>query len=332
MRTTRLAPSPTGALHLGNARTFLVNWLLARQHGWRIILRVEDLDGPRLKAGADRQAVQDLRWIGLDWDEGPIYQSPRIGRYTDAIERLLSRRDAYPCVCSRREVELASSAPHAEDGASVYPGTCRGRYPSQAAAREAAGREPAIRFAVPAGVVGFDDQFAGPQRIDVATRLGDFVIAKSAGASAAGAQAAPWAPAYQLAVVIDDSDMHVTDVVRGDDLLDSTPRQILLYRALGLAEKLPRYYHLPLVVGTDGRRLAKRHGDTRLSFYRDRGVHPSRMLALLARWCGVETEAHAAEDTSPVLRQMLERFRLGSMPRQAIVFTNEDDAWLKRRS
>ena len=327
MRTTRLAPSPTGALHLGNARTFLVNWLLARQQGWRVILRVEDLDGPRIKTGADRLAIEDLRWLGVDWDEGPIYQSKRISRYTVAIEQLLSSGAAYPCVCSRREVERAASAPHAEDGASVYPGTCRARYPTLAAARDAAGREPAIRFAVPAGVVEFRDEFSGSHAVDVATRLGDFVIAKSAGSTGAG-NAEPWAPAYQVAVVVDDADMGVTDVVRGDDLLDSAPRQILLYHALGLAERVPRYYHLPLVVGPDGRRLAKRHGDTRLSYYQSAGVPPGRVLALLSRWCGVDPP-HNAGDVAPVIQRMLDGFRIERMPRGAITFTNDDDRWLR---
>src|SRR5687767_10893699 len=127
-RVTRLAPSPTGALHLGNARTFLINWLLARQNGWRIILRIEDLDGPRIKKGADQQAIEDLQWLGLDWDEGPIYQTERGQRYQDAIERMLDQDDGYYCVCSRRDVESALSAPHAEDGSTIYPGTCRGKY------------------------------------------------------------------------------------------------------------------------------------------------------------------------------------------------------------
>src|SRR5438094_5603551 len=153
MSITRLAPSPTGALHLGNARTFLVNWLLARQRGWRIILRIEDLDGPRVKRGADRQAMDDLRWLGIDWDEGPIYQSARMQRYREAIEKLIERKLAYPCVCSRREVELAASAPHVEDGATVYPGTCRGKFESIEQARQISGREPAIRFAIPTSSV-----------------------------------------------------------------------------------------------------------------------------------------------------------------------------------
>ncbi len=310
--TTRLAPSPTGALHLGNARTFLVNWLLARQSGWRVILRIEDIDGPRIKRGADQLVIEDLRWLGIDWDGGPVYQSQRLPRYQGALETLLSRGHAYACVCTRREAALAASAPHAEDGSARYPGTCRGKFKSVQSAREAGGREPAVRFAVPDEAVEFDDAFAGKVRYDVARDLGDFVIAKADGT-----------PAYQLAVVVDDAEMGVTEVVRGDDLLDSTPRQILLYRALGMADRVPRYTHLPLVVGPDGKRLAKRHGDTRLSTYRDAGVPPERVVALLARWCGVE----GGEDVAA--RQLLERFSLTKLAREKIVMTLADDAWLR---
>lgn len=311
MHVTRLAPSPTGALHLGNARTFLVNWLLARREGWRILLRIEDLDGPRVKAGADRQAVEDLRWLGVDWDEGPVYQSPRAGVYRVAVDRLLAAGLAYPCVCTRREVELAASAPHAEDGAAVYPGTCRGRFRSIEQARAAAGREPAVRFAVPSGEVSFTDRFRGEVRIDPSMALGDFVILKADGTAA-----------YQLAVVVDDAEAGVTDVVRGDDLIDSTPRQMLLYGAMGLEARVPAYCHVPLVVGKDGRRLAKRHGDTRLSYYRQRGVTAGRVLALLARWCGMEVgdEMSAGE--------LVGRFDLLRMPREPIVFGEADDGWL----
>jgi glutamyl-tRNA synthetase len=331
MKTTRLAPSPTGALHLGNARTFLVNWLLARRLGWRIVLRIEDLDGPRVKAGADRQAVDDLRWLGIDWDEGPVHQTSRVSIYDRAVETLLASGDAYPCFCSRKEVEAAASAPHAEDGATVYPGTCRGRFRSIGDAQRHSGREPALRLAVPAGeagVVEFEDRFSGRHRTDVARELGDFVIAKGTetgrGLSAAAAATRPIrTPAYQLAVVVDDADMGVTDVVRGDDLLDSTPRQILLYRGLGMADRIPTYYHLPLVVGPDGRRLAKRHGDTRLSYYRERGVSAGRVLELLARWLGIKPDApRTAGD-------LLANFELANVPKSQIVFSAEDDAWLR---
>jgi glutamyl-tRNA synthetase len=248
----------------------------------------------------------------LDWDEGPVYQSSRLPLYHSAIQKLLDGEFAYPCVCSRKEVEAAASAPHLEDGAAIYPGTCRGRYATIDAARADCGRAPAIRFKVPDGTISFHDGFAGPQSFEPASQLGDFVVSKADGT-----------PAYQLAVVVDDADMRVTRVVRAADLIDSTPRQILLYRALGLAERIPHYYHLPLVVGPDGRRLAKRHGDTRLSYYRDRGVPAARVIDLLARWCGLENmeSAHRPAD-------LLQSFRLESLPKHPIVFTPEEDAWL----
>ena len=311
MSTTRLAPSPTGALHLGNARTFLLNWLLARQRGWKIILRIEDLDGPRIKAGADKQAIEDLQWLGIDWDEGPIHQSTRSEKYQAAISQLIQSGLAYPCVCSRSEVTQAASAPHPEDGFSVYPGTCRGKFKSLQEAQRISGRPAALRFAVPDRILEFTDHFAGPQRFDVARQLGDFVIAKNDGT-----------PAYQLAVVVDDADMNVTDIVRGDDLLDSTPRQILLYEALGLKNKIPNYYHLPLITGPDARRLAKRHGDTRLSYYRNLGVSPPRILTLLARWSGINQSAGN-------INQMIDQFDLSKIPAEQIVFTSADDAFLR---
>lgn len=316
MRTTRLAPSPTGALHLGNARTFLVTWLLARQNGWRIILRMEDLDGPRVKAGADRQAIQDLIWLGLDWDEGPIYQTARYAEYEAAIEQLLARGEAYPCVCTRKDVVGAASAPHGPSGdkVPVYPGTCRGKFPSVQAAFEKVGKIPAVRFKVPEGTVEFIDHVRGHVTFDVARDQGDFVIAKSEGTAA-----------YQLAVVVDDAAMGVTDVIRADDLLDSTPRQILIYHALEIEpERFPAYYHLPLVIGPDGRRLAKRHGDTRLAAYRAAKVPPARMLALMARWIGVPDVGD-----SILLDDLLKRFKMEMVPTNPIVFTEEDDAFLR---
>lgn len=310
---TRLAPSPTGALHLGNARTFLVNWLLARQKGWRILLRIEDLDGPRVRRGAADQLITDLRWLGLDWDEPAVYQSTRQREYAKTIAQLIESRQAYPCICTRKEVDSAASAPHAEDGSAIYPGACRGRFATIEGAVRIAGRVPAIRFHVPDQSVQWLDAFAGPRQYDVARQLGDFVIAKADGTAA-----------YQLAVVVDDAASGVTHVVRGDDLLDSTPRQILLYHALHMPEKVPAYYHLPLVVGPDGRRLAKRHGDTRLSFYREQGVPASRVLALLARWSGIETGEQV-----PDVRSLIERFDLSAMSKSRVVFAPTDDRWLR---
>ncbi len=309
---TRLAPSPTGTLHLGNARTFLATWLLARQRGWRVALRIEDLDGPRIRPGSAAAVVEDLKWLGIDWDDGPLLQSTRAAAHAAAVQRLLDQGDAYPCICTRREVDAAASAPHAEDGATVYPGTCRDRFASIEDATHAAGRSPAIRFRSSSGPVAWDDLFAARQfYAEVAAQLGDFVIAKADGTAA-----------YQLAVVVDDAAAGVTHVVRGDDLLDSTPRQILLYRALGLASPIPTYAHLPLVAGPDGRRLAKRHGDSRLRAYRDRGVPAGRVRQLLARWCGIDVG-----EREPI-EALLQSFSLERMPRGRIVYTPADEAAL----
>lgn len=263
----RLAPSPTGALHLGNARTFLLAWLSVRSQGGTLLLRVEDIDGPRVKAGAAQQAIDDLRWLGLDWDGEVVVQSQRLERYREAADRLVAMGAAYPCVCTRSEIETAASAPHeAGDDGPVYPGTCRGRFVDAAAAKVATGRDAALRFRVDVAAVPFTDGFAGQQPGRVA---GDFVVQKRDGG-----------PAYQLAVVVDDAAMGVTEVVRADDLLPSTPRQLLLYRALGLT--VPKFVHVPLVVGGDGLRLAKRHGDTSLRYLRERGVRPERLVGYLA--------------------------------------------------
>jgi glutamyl-tRNA synthetase len=311
LKSTRLAPSPTGALHLGNARSFLINWLLARQNSWSIVLRIEDLDGPRVKRGADAHAMEDLRWLGLNWDSGPVYQSHRLAIYKAAIDRLIENGKAYPCICSRRESQLAASAPHAEDGSHRYPGTCRGKFSSIEEARNKSGKEPAIRFQVPNEIVPFLDGFAGEMPFDVAT-LGDFVIAKSDGT-----------PAYQLAVVIDDAEMNITHVVRGNDLIESTARQILIFRALDLRTRIPQYFHLPLILGPDGHRLAKRHGDSRLSHFRSLGIPAERIMALLCRWCGIED---AAFDWTAA--KLIERFRLSQVSPWPITFNQEDEAFL----
>lgn len=311
-----MAPSPTGALHLGNARTFLINWAMARQQGWRILLRVEDLDGPRIKPEAAQQAVDILRWLGVDWDEGPVYQSHDLEPYFQAMESLRSRGLIYPCRCSRREIELAQSAPHEDEHELRYPGTCRGDGGASRAAWsmtkiEARGAGPAWRVRIPDEPVAFCDAVHGEQVFNVQQQVGDFVVATRNGL-----------PAYQLAVVVDDARQGVTDVVRGDDLLASTARQIWLYRILGLGEP-PRYTHLPLVLGPDGRRLAKRHGDTRLTAYQARGVPAKRIVGLIAYWSGVQPrrEPMSAE-------AFAQAFALDRLPRRPITFTPEDEAWL----
>lgn len=268
----RLAPSPTGALHLGNARTFMLAWLQARSRGGTILLRIEDIDGPRVKPEAAVATVEDLRWLGLDWDGEVVFQSARLSLYQAAAQRLLDAGLAYPCVCTRKEVEEAASAPHeAGDDGPVYPGTCRGRFRTLAEAAAATGRDAALRFAVDRGEVPFVDGFCGSQRGRIA---GDFVVQKRDGG-----------PAYQLAVVVDDAAQGVTDVLRANDLLPSTPRQLLLYEALGW--RPPRFCHVPLVVGADGLRLAKRHGDTSLRWFRQQGVAADALAGHLAYLCGL---------------------------------------------
>ena len=316
----RLAPSPTGALHLGNARTFMIAWLRARSQGGRVVFRMEDLDHPRDKPGAASAAVEDLRWLGFDWDE-EFVQSERRGTYRGALEFLRARGLAYPCVCSRRDVECAQSAPHSGDQLH-YPGTCRGRFDGWASAQRfldesSAGagtrRVPCWRFAVgPSVAVAFDDAFAGRFEQNVSATLGDFPLARDE--DGAG---------YTLACAVDDALMGVTEVVRGDDLLPATPAQILVSRALGpwLEETAgrpcapsPAFCHVPLVVGPDGRRLAKRHGDTRIASLRAAGASPEEVVGFLAASCGWIHEGGRA-----TLGGLLPRFDLASIPRRPFV-------------
>ena len=289
----RLAPSPTGAQHVGNARTYLIAWLAVRARGGRLILRIEDIDSPRVKRGAAVQAGADLRWLGLDWDDGPVVQSDRLAHYRTALELLQARELVYPCTCSRQDIEWAASAPHAEHEGPVYPGTCAGRCAADAVRLD---RPYAWRFRTHGRSPKFVDGFRGRTRVEGAALGGDFVVWKSDGT-----------PAYQLAVVVDDAAGGVTEVLRGDDLVPSTPRQLLLYEALGL--RPPTFVHVPLVVGPDGRRLAKRHGDTRLTALRQAGVRPEALVGLLAWSCGW------LERAEPITaRGLVPRFRLAAIP------------------
>ena len=317
----RLAPSPTGALHLGNVRTFMIAWLRARSQGGKVIFRMEDLDHPKDKPGAAAQAVEDLKWLGFDWDEEHV-QSQRKDIYRAALEFLRNQTIplVYPCVCSRKDVEAAQSAPHAGEQL-YYPGTCRDKFESWAAAlasKLASTRQPTTnhqppttnlpcwRFRVPENtVVAFDDAFAGRYEQNVSQVLGDFPLARD-----------EFGAGYTLACVVDDLLMGVTEVVRGDDLLAATPAQILLAKALHSSLQpstfnlQPSYCHVPLVVGRDGKRLAKRHGDTRIASYRAAGKTPEEVLGFLAASCG-----WAEKGERVTLRGLLPRFDLGTIPR-----------------
>lgn len=303
----RLAPSPTGAQHVGNARTYLIAWLSARSQGGRVVLRIEDIDSPRVKPGAAEQACEDLRWLGLDWDEGPVVQTQRLPLYEAALKQLQLRELVYPCTCTRADVERAGSAPHLEHEGPVYPGTCAHRTVADAARL---GDVPYCwRLRLPPETPAFTDGFRGPTRIDLHAVGGDFVVWK-----APQRPGALGTPAYQLAVVVDDAAQGVTEVIRGDDLLPSTPRQLILYELLGLTP--PSFSHVPLVVGLDGRRLAKRHGDTRLAALRDAGVRPEMLLGLLAQSSGWLDSLHPV-----TARELIPLFQLEKMQATPFILT-----------
>jgi glutamyl-tRNA synthetase len=296
----RFAPSPTGDLHLGNARTALLAWLQARSSGGRFALRVEDLDPGRVRGEYLQTQLIDLRWLGLDWDEGPdlggphapYLQSLRRHLYDQALDSLDRQGLLYRCRCSRREILAAASAPHApDDEGPAYPGTCRAR-----SLPEAAG-DYALRFSVPGDSVSFYDQVQGSRRYTPALETGDFVVRRKDGVAA-----------YQLAVVVDDAAMEITDVLRGADLLPSTARQILLYRALGLPE--PRWAHVPLLLDEEGDRLAKRVASLTLRHLRLSGCSPERLVGWLASTCGL---ARVGTELSPA--DLLPRFDLEQIPR-----------------
>jgi glutamyl-tRNA synthetase len=283
----RLAPSPTGYLHLGNARSFLLAWLQMRSLGGRIILRIEDLDAARAVAGAGEGIVRDLQWLGLDWDNeltSEHFQSNRFDRYHTVIEELRERGLAYECFCSRRELREIASAPHGATGPR-YRGTCR-NLTSEERARRRAMKAPALRFRVePDTVIRFHDLIAGDVVEDVAEAAGDFIIARADGV-----------PSYQFAVVLDDIAMGVTHVLRGDDLLESTARQILLFRTFDTPP--PTYAHVPLILAPDGQRLAKRHGSISLAELRHAGHRAEEVVGWLAWSCGlrVTKKACSAEE------------------------------------
>lgn len=292
----RYAPSPTGAMHLGNARTALLAWLDARAAGGAFVMRVEDLDRARIVAGAEERLLADLRGLGLDWDEGPdvaggggpfapYRQSERTRFYDQAVDRLLAAGAAFPCACSRADVARAATAPHAaDDDEPRYPGTCRALPASEVAARAAANRrEPSIRFAGAA---------AGDEAVD------DFVLRRADGVAA-----------YQLAVVVDDIAMRITRVVRGDDLLRSTPRQLALYRALEL--DAPVFAHVPLVLTASGERLAKRTRPEAIADLRARGVAPGAVVRALAASAGLPAPAAAVRPRDLLVDFSLERIDRG---------------------
>jgi glutamyl-tRNA synthetase len=304
---------------LGHARTFLIAWLAARRDGGKIVLRVEDLDAARVRAEASTNCLIDLRWLGLDWDEGPdvggpaapYVQSERTALYNIVLDALKASESVYPCTCSRSDIARAASAPHAEDEGPSYPGTCAHRCVADAAAL---GDRPfAWRFRVACGAVAWDDSFLGRRELDPSLAGGDFIVARNT-----------VGPSYQLAVVADDHAMDVTTVIRGSDLVPSTPRQILLFRRLGWP--VPRYAHVPLAVTSEGRRLAKRDGSIKLATLRAAGVDPRALVGGLIHSCGL-----SASILPSAPRDWIERFDLAAMPPRPWVVGAEWLDWLYSR-
>lgn len=270
----RYAPSPTGLLHLGNARTALLAYAQARTQGGTFVMRVEDLDRQRSRAEYVAANLSELRWLGLSWDEGPdvggaygpYIQSERFGRYEEALELLERSGNTFPCYLSRKDVQELASAPHGSG--SAYGRVQRQQNDALKAQREAEGKTPSLRFRVEKGVLELHDDVLGNVTLNPAEDTGDFVVRRADG---------EWA--YQLAVVVDDSAMHISHILRGDDLLPSTGAQLLLYEALG--QTPPRFAHVPLLLDTDGKRMAKRQGSLTLSALREAGVRPERVVRLL---------------------------------------------------
>jgi glutamyl-tRNA synthetase len=295
----RLAPSPTGLLHLGHARTFLLAFWHVRSRGGRLLMRMEDLDGPRAEMHFADAALADLEWLGLDWD-GPVYvQSNGIERLNTTVATLIEQGKAYPCVCSRGDIRSAQSAPHAGAVEPRYPGTCRWRYSSLAEAEKQSGRAAGARLLVPEGSITIDDGVTGSSTWDVAREVGDFLIAKR-----------DKAPAYQLAVAVDDHAQGVTEVLRGADLLPSAARQWHVQNALGLPH--PAWFHVPLVTDATGRRLAKRENDLSLAELRKGGTDPRAIVAWAARSSALTVaDRVTAREVTPL-------FRPTAMPHESV--------------
>lgn len=289
----RFAPSPTGTLHLGNLRTALLAWLFARSQGGRFLMRIEDLDAGRVRERFVAEQLADLVAIGLDWDGDIVRQSDRGARYDAALARLEAADLVYPCFCTRAEVRKAASAPHADElAANRYPGTCRDLTAAERAARLAAGRPAALRIRAGDARIAFEDRRHGA----VTGVVDDLVVRRNDGGHA-----------YNLAVVVDDAAQGIGEVVRGDDLLDATPAQIWLQRALGLPT--PRYAHVPLLLGTDGRRLAKRHGAVTLGEHLARGETAAQVRATL-----MESAGQHVSGPSPTMSDLLASFDPAAIP------------------
>lgn len=282
MSRGRYAPTPSGDLHLGNARTAIIAWLHARATGGQIGLRIDDLDVDRCREEFEFHQIEDLAWLGLTWDGELVRQSERLPHYHAAVAQLQTVGLVYPCFCSRAEIKASASAPHGESEA-IYPGTCRALTSTEAADRVARGDRHALRLAVPTGIERFHDFVHGDVAIDVAATAGDLVLVRSDGVIG-----------YQLACAVDDAQPAITSVVRGEDLLASAAFQRAIMHLLDLEP--PTYGHVALMLGDDGERLAKRHGSITIREHREHGAAPEDIVGMLAGMCGIGDGSSATPD------------------------------------
>lgn len=305
----RFAPTPSGRIHLGNILCAMLSWLSVRSKQGKYLLRIEDLDAMRCPRSLADQIEEDLQWFGIDWDDGGSaggeqwYQSSRTEIYDRYFEILKDKGLLYPCFCSRAELHTAQ-APHRSDGTYIYAGTCRHLTPEQIAEKSKR-RPPAWRVRVPNRVVSFTDGCQGVYTENLAQDCGDFIIRRSDGVYG-----------YQLAVVVDDGEMGVTEVVRGSDLLNSTPRQMYLYEQLGFP--VPQFYHMPLLTAPDGRRLSKRDGDLDLGVLRERFGRPEPIVGMLAKAAGLRPTAQPV-----ALHELIADFSWDKIPKQDIALPEE---------
>ncbi len=315
----RFAPSPTGELHIGGVRTALFNWLFARHHKGKFILRIEDTDILRSRKNFINTLIEDLEWLGLNWDEGPgvggdygpYFQSQRVDIYTHYVEKLLREEKAYPCYCTREELLQRKRTMQKEGKYFVYDGHCRNLSFAQREKLEEEGKKPTIRFKAPQkGIVKVKDLLRGEVNFENKI-LGDFIILKSNGT-----------PAFNFANVIDDYLMKITCVIRGDDHLSNTPRQVLIYRALNFIP--PSYAHIPMILGKDGAKLSKRHGATSITYYRERGYLPWAVVNYLSllSWSTSDSQQFFTKE------ELIEKFSLKRVGKSSAIFDPQKLEWM----
>jgi glutamyl-tRNA synthetase len=313
MIRTRFAPSPTGYLHVGGARTALFSWAYARRHGGKFVLRIEDTDLERSTEDSKNAILESLSWLGIDWDEGPFFQMRRLARYKEVAEQLIAAGHAYRCWATKEELEALREQQRARGEKPRYDGRWRPERAKAAGLNAPAGRPPVVRFRTPEeGEVGWNDLVKGLISFPNA-ELDDLVILRADGV-----------PTYNFGVVVDDLDMRITHVIRGDDHVNNTPRQIHIFRALGA--QLPEFAHVPMILGADGERLSKRHGAVSVTQYRDEGMLPEAVLNYLVRlgWSHGDDEVFST-------RQFIDWFDLEHVSRSAAQFNPEKLTWLNQQ-